>query len=120
LHEPFFLDSLNRAVFVQNRSIKAVSENFLGHYIGNVNYLAWPDPSPPDSHPRADALGGAGRHSRGERPLVFSTELARSNRSADDIHYGLINLRTDGDQMMLAQMLEKRRGTDLWDAYVLP
>lgn len=72
------------------------------------------------SHPRADALGCAGRHSRGERPLVFSTELARSYRSADDIHYGLINLRTDGDQMMLAQMLEKRRGTDLWDAYVLP
>jgi competence protein ComEC len=38
------------------------------------------------SHPRADALGGAGRYSRGERPLVFSTELARSYRSADDIH----------------------------------
>lgn len=32
----------------------------------------------PHSHPRADALGAVGRWGRGERPLVFSTELARS------------------------------------------
>ena len=32
----------------------------------------------PHSHPRADALGGVGRWSRGNRPLIFSTELARS------------------------------------------
>ncbi len=37
------------------------------------------------SHPHTDALGSVGRHSRGERPLVFSTELARSFRSADDV-----------------------------------
>lgn len=30
------------------------------------------------SHPRADALGTIGRYSRGTRPLIFSTELARS------------------------------------------
>ena len=72
------------------------------------------------SHPRADALGCAGRYSRGERPLVFSTEVARSYRSSDEVHYGLINLRSDGEQMMLAQMLEKRSGTDLWDTYALP
>jgi beta-lactamase superfamily II metal-dependent hydrolase len=29
-------------------------------------------------HPRADALGAVGKHSRGARPLIFSTELARS------------------------------------------
>lgn len=29
-------------------------------------------------HPRADALGAVGRWGRGNRPLVFSTELARS------------------------------------------
>jgi hypothetical protein len=45
LHEPFFVDSLNRAVLEQNRSIKTVLETFLCHFIGNVNYLAWPDPS---------------------------------------------------------------------------
>ena len=32
----------------------------------------------PYSHPRSDALGGIGRYSRGVRPLIFSTELARS------------------------------------------
>jgi beta-lactamase superfamily II metal-dependent hydrolase len=32
----------------------------------------------PHSHPRADSLGGVGRWGRGSRPLVFSTELARS------------------------------------------
>lgn len=71
------------------------------------------------SHPRADAIGCAGRYSRGKRPLVFSTELARSYKTGGDIHYGLINLRTDGDQLVLAQMLEKRRTSDLWDSYIL-
>ena len=72
------------------------------------------------AHPRADALGCAGKYGRGTRPLVFSTELARSISSADDIHYGLINLRTDGEQMMLAHMLEKKRPSDIWDSYILP
>ncbi|MDJ0641481.1 MAG: MBL fold metallo-hydrolase [Erythrobacter sp.] len=31
-------------------------------------------------HPRPDALGAYGKHSRGIRPLIFSTELARSTR----------------------------------------
>lgn len=31
------------------------------------------------SHPRADALGTIGKYSRGTRPLIFSTELARSS-----------------------------------------
>ena len=35
---------LTRAVLEENRSIKTVSETFLCHFIGNVNYLAWPDP----------------------------------------------------------------------------
>jgi hypothetical protein len=40
----FFVDSLNRAVLEENRSIKTVSETFLSHFIGNVNYLEWLDP----------------------------------------------------------------------------
>ena len=72
------------------------------------------------SHPRADAIGCAGRYSRGERPMVFSTELARSFRTSEDIHYGLINLRCDGNQVVVAQMTEKKRPADLWDAYTLP
>ncbi len=46
LHEPFFVDSLNKAVFVENRSIKTDLETVLCHFNCNVNYLAWPDPSP--------------------------------------------------------------------------
>lgn len=36
----------------------------------------------PHAHPRADALGAIARCSRGERPLLFSTELARSAKEA--------------------------------------
>ena len=46
LHEPFFVDSLNSAVLEENRLIKIYLETFLGRFIGNVNYLAWPDPIP--------------------------------------------------------------------------
>ena len=34
----------------------------------------------PYSHPRADTLGAIGRYSQGDRPLIFSTELARSTQ----------------------------------------
>ncbi len=36
----------------------------------------------PHSHPRADTLGTIGLYSRGTRPLIFSTELARSAKEA--------------------------------------
>ena len=32
------------------------------------------------SHPRPDALGAFGKYGRGGRPLLFSTEIARSTR----------------------------------------
>jgi hypothetical protein len=47
LHEPFFVDSLKWAVLEENRSIKADLETFLGHFLRNVNHLAWPDPFGP-------------------------------------------------------------------------
>ncbi|MDB4442673.1 HDOD domain-containing protein [bacterium] len=46
LHEPFFVDFLNRAVLEENRSIKTVSGTLLCHFIFNVNYLPRPDPMP--------------------------------------------------------------------------
>lgn len=102
------------------------------------------------AHPRSDTLGAIGLNGRGWRPLIFSTELARStredegelpvelgkvlgkievetnaqNRKAlidqrDDIieqlakrnvtSYGAINLRTDGEKVVFAYMLEKPR-----------
>ena len=72
------------------------------------------------AHPRAEAVGCAGKYSRGERPLVFSTELARSINSGGEILYGMINCRTDGKDVVLAQMKERRTGSDIWDSYVLP
>jgi beta-lactamase superfamily II metal-dependent hydrolase len=70
------------------------------------------------AHPRAEAVGCAGRYSRGTRPTVFSTELARSISSAGDVLYGMINCRTDGNQVVLAQMKERRTGSDIWDSYL--
>jgi beta-lactamase superfamily II metal-dependent hydrolase len=43
----------------------------------------------PYSHPRSDTLGAIGRHSRGARPLIFSTELARSAPEAIKQPYAL-------------------------------
>jgi competence protein ComEC len=71
------------------------------------------------AHPRAEAIGCAGRYSRGVRPKVFSTELARSINSAGDVLYGMINCRTDGNQVIMAQMKERRTGADIWDSYQL-
>jgi hypothetical protein len=34
----------------------------------------------PHAHPRADSLGTIGKFARGDRPLIFSTELARSGK----------------------------------------
>jgi hypothetical protein len=44
LHEPFFVESLNRAVLAENQSIKAYLETFSGHFLRNVSHFPWPDP----------------------------------------------------------------------------
>jgi beta-lactamase superfamily II metal-dependent hydrolase len=119
--------------------------------------------SEPHSHPRPDALGAIGKWGRGERPLVFSTELARSsnesikapfalrkqlqtlidqkdrtedatkkaalqrkiNKLLEQIErsvavYGLINLRTDGHRVVIAQKLEEARPSgEKWDLHRL-
>lgn len=70
------------------------------------------------SHPRADAIGCAGKYSRSKRPLVFSTELARSsNVETDKVKYGMINLRSDGDKIIMAQMKEAFSEGKVWDLY---
>ena len=71
------------------------------------------------SHPRADAIGCAGKYGRGIRPLVFSTELARSF-SKSGILFGMINLRSNGTAVYINQMKETKRPQDMWDAYALP
>jgi beta-lactamase superfamily II metal-dependent hydrolase len=57
------------------------SSDFLPLYLKATNPVATIISSgddEPHSHPRADALGSIGAYSRGARPLIFSTELARS------------------------------------------
>ncbi|MBF4494140.1 hypothetical protein IR010_16445 [Flavobacterium sp. MR2016-29] len=70
------------------------------------------------SHPRADAIGCAGKYTKSKRPLVFSTELARSvSDSSTKIKYGMINLRCDGDNIIMAQMKEAVSSGSVWDLY---
>lgn len=120
----------------------------------------------PHSHPRPDTLGIIGKFSRSERPLIFSTELARSgnenikhpNRVRRELrkkidkettiindpaatdaerkkaeerlekhlnviqrsvaNYGMINVRTDGNRLIVAQRLERQRSkSKRWDIY---
>ena len=70
-------------------------------------------------HPMADALGAIGKYARGDYPLLFSTEIARAN-SSSRVHYGLINARSNGTVLAMAQMKEQRRRADIWDSYTVP
>lgn len=78
-------------------------------------------------HPRPETLGAIGKYGRGERPLIYSTELARSSSEYITIEvqklksdkvkqrivstYGMITLRTDGERIIIAQKLEKQRSS---------
>lgn len=57
------------------------SQHIIDSFIRSVNSVATVISSGDNeshSHPRPDALGAYGKLGRGERPLIFSTELARS------------------------------------------
>lgn len=87
----------------------------------------------PHTHPRPDTLGTIGKHSRGERSLIFSTELARSSKEFVELQksnstkkyertvtvYGMINVRTDGERVIIAQKLEKPAANRGWDIHPL-
>jgi beta-lactamase superfamily II metal-dependent hydrolase len=83
----------------------------------------------PHCHPRPDTLGSIGKHSRGERSLIFNTELSRSAKEYIDVKkilpgttkertvtvYGMINVRTDGERAIIAQKLERPAPRGDWD-----
>lgn len=88
----------------------------------------------PYAHPRPDTLGTIGKYSRGERSLIFSTELARSGKEFVDLSkqketdatlervvtvYGMINVRTDGEKVVIAQKLERVVSSTNWDIHRL-
>ena len=123
----------------------------------------------PHCHPRPNTLGALGKYGRGEFPLIFSTEMARSSKEKikwpseiqkeieylqSEIHklalevdsdkkeqkkqqlekrkknlflklgrtvevYGMINVRTDGKNILIAQKLEQAADRGLWDIHCL-
>ena len=65
------------------------------------------------SHPRPDALGAFGKHGRGRRPLIFSTELARSTREFTPV-IKFLNMLRDYDARLEAEAdPEKRKAIEL-------
>lgn len=138
------------------------SEEFVGSISPYVSVISSGD-NESYSHPRADTMGFLGKASRGRRPLIFSTELARSaveivknpivlkqelkglsetlarvDITADEKRkalarreelenrlinrsiavYGAINLRTDGDKLLMCQKKEaKNAQREEWDIY---
>lgn len=111
------------------------SADFTNIFIQSVNAAATVISSgdeEPHSHPRADAVGALGKFGRSNRPLIFSTELARSTRdfivkeqpSANELGrtvavYGNIDVRTDGEKLLVAQRFETTPTHGEWDFYKL-
>jgi beta-lactamase superfamily II metal-dependent hydrolase len=172
--DPEGLDAVERARMIQAaRRVLASdaakgchhgSADFLEEFLASIDALVTVVSSGDDepfAHPRPDALGAIGRWGRGPRPLIFSTELARSPRenvkeaetqraelarltaspgaAATDLErarldrdvderlarleraiavYGLINLRTDGERLLVAQKLERPSPSGAkWDVH---
>ncbi len=147
------------------------SNHFHKGFIESVNALATVISSGDEenySHPRPDALGAFGKWGYSDKPMIFSTEIARSNKEftrqrmeeifklrdsvkaaeqelllmsdlsepkarqkADRLKkkisdgnkkinsnltkYGMINLRTNGELMIIAQKLEVQSAKSKWD-----
>lgn len=60
------------------------------------------------SHPRPDALGAFGKNGRGDRPLIFSTELARSTREFTSV-IKYLNILQDYQRRQAEAASEKER-----------
>lgn len=66
-------------------------------------------------HSSAEAVGAAAKHSRGDEPLVYSTELART-QSADKTIYGMVNVRMDENRLVTARMKQDSDSVNPWYA----
>ena len=113
------------------------SDEFTSEFLQATNPIATVISSGDDEsycHPRPDTLGTIGKYSRSKRPMIFSTELARSGKEflkADELElsaqkknervvtvYGMINVRTDGERVIFAQKLEKKsQSGETWDIH---
>ncbi len=70
-------------------------------------------------HPLPDAIGAAAKHSQGDFPLVFSTELARETRPTR-VTLGHINARSPGQEVVGAAKTEKTTTKTEWHAFEVP
>jgi hypothetical protein len=61
------------------------------------------------SHPRPDALGAFGKFGRGVRPLIFSTELARSTKEFTNVFDYFDKLKKFEEAIDLADTTAKKR-----------
>ena len=145
------------------------SNHFHYEFVQDINAAATVISSGDDegyAHPRPDTIGALGKCGYGEKPLIFSTELARSNKeftfsklqgiakkfdkikkakanlkietdvdkikkleasikktnkeiNAFQTKYGMINVRTDGKRMILAQKYERAASHGKWDIHEL-
>ncbi len=110
------------------------SADFTSEFLQAVNPLVTVVSSgddEPHCHPRPDTLGTIGKFSRGDRSFIFCTELMRSSKEFINLKdlrttegkervvtvYGMINLRTDGEKLIMAQKLERKRGSQSWDIH---
>lgn len=119
-----------RAIFQSEiaKSCHHGSNDITNEFLQSVNAIATVISSGDEEsfcHPRPETLGAIGKYGRGDRPLIYSTELARSSPEfilTKDIRsdlkkqrvvatYGLITVRTDGENAILAQKLEKPRSS---------
>ena len=71
-------------------------------------------------HPLPDAMGAAAKHSQGQFPLIFSTELARDNKVKGKPMLGHINARSNGNTIVMAQKKEKANVSNPWYTFPLP
>jgi len=106
------------------------SHDITNEFLASVNAIATVISSGDEEsfcHPRPETLGAIGKFGRGERPLIYCTELARSSPEyitimkkdlkTDKVKqkivstYGMITLRTDGERAIVAQKLEQTRSS---------
>ena len=70
-------------------------------------------------HPQPDAIGVAAKYSKGNCPLVFSTELIRET-GASGVKLGHVNARSNGQTTIMAQKKEKPTLKKTWHTFELP
>lgn len=115
-------NGLGRFAADVNKACHHGSSDFDLDYVKAVNPLATVFSSGDNGlydHPLPDAMGAAARHSRGEFPLIFSTELARET-GGGKVKFGHINARSNGRVIVMAQKKEKSSAKKPWYTFVLP